>query len=50
MKKSEMDITMLSALAEPNRMNIVQLLRDGPLAVGEIADWLGLANHKHRSI
>lgn len=42
MKKSEMDITMLSALAEPNRMNIVQLLRDGPLDVGEIADRLGL--------
>ncbi|WP_068504754.1 ArsR/SmtB family transcription factor [Paenibacillus kribbensis] len=37
-----MDITTLSALAEPNRMNIVQLLRDGPLAVGEIADRLGL--------
>ncbi|MFE4709293.1 MULTISPECIES: ArsR/SmtB family transcription factor [unclassified Paenibacillus] len=37
-----MDITTLSALAEPNRMNIVQLLRSGPLAVGEIADQLGL--------
>ncbi|NUU59972.1 ArsR/SmtB family transcription factor [Paenibacillus agri] len=37
-----MDITTLSALAEPNRMNIVQLLRSGPLAVGEIADRLGL--------
>ncbi|MEC0182986.1 metalloregulator ArsR/SmtB family transcription factor [Paenibacillus peoriae] len=37
-----MDITTLSALAEPNRMNIVQLLRDGPLAVGEITDRLGL--------
>jgi Predicted transcriptional regulators len=32
----------LSALAEPNRMNIVVLLRDGPLTVGEIADKLGL--------
>ncbi|MNJ43074.1 HTH-type transcriptional regulator [compost metagenome] len=41
-KSPEMDIMMLSALAEPNRMNIVQLLRDGPLAVGEIADRLGL--------
>ncbi|MBY9078500.1 winged helix-turn-helix transcriptional regulator [Paenibacillus sp. HN-1] len=39
---SRMDITTLSALAEPNRMNIVQLLRDGPLAVGEIAERLGL--------
>jgi DNA-binding transcriptional ArsR family regulator len=37
-----MDITTLSALAEPNRLNIVQLLRDGPLAVGEIADRLEL--------
>ncbi|MWV42007.1 metalloregulator ArsR/SmtB family transcription factor [Paenibacillus sp. HJL G12] len=42
MKNSGMDITTLSALAETNRMNIVQLLRDGPLSVGEIADRLGL--------
>jgi DNA-binding transcriptional ArsR family regulator len=42
MKKSEMNIKTLSALAEPNRMNIVQLLRGGPLTVGEIADRLGL--------
>lgn len=41
-KSPGMDIMMLSALAEPNRMNIVQLLRDGPLSVGEIADRLGL--------
>ena len=34
--------TTLSALAEPNRMNIVELLRAGPLSVGEIADRLGL--------
>jgi DNA-binding transcriptional ArsR family regulator len=34
--------TALSALAEPNRMRIVELLRDGPLTVGEIADRLGL--------
>jgi DNA-binding transcriptional ArsR family regulator len=27
-----------SALAEPNRLHIVELLRDGPLTVGEIAD------------
>jgi DNA-binding transcriptional ArsR family regulator len=32
----------LSALAEPNRMRIVELLRDGPLTVGEIADRIGL--------
>lgn len=32
----------LSALAEPNRMQIVELLRRKPLAVGEIAERLGL--------
>lgn len=37
-----MDMTTLSALAEPNRMSIVELLRDGPLTVGEIADRLNL--------
>ena len=37
-----LDLTTMSALAEPNRMNIVVLLRDGPLTVGEIADRLGL--------
>jgi len=37
-----MDITTLSALAEPNRLHIVELLRNGPLTVGEIADRLGL--------
>jgi DNA-binding transcriptional ArsR family regulator len=35
-------MTTLSALAEPNRYHIVELLRDGPLTVGEIADRLGL--------
>jgi DNA-binding transcriptional ArsR family regulator len=34
--------TILNALAEPNRLHIVELLRDGPLTVGEIADRLGL--------
>lgn len=37
-----LDMTTLSALSEPNRMNIVELLRDGPLTVGEIADRLGI--------
>jgi DNA-binding transcriptional ArsR family regulator len=37
-----MDAKMLTALAEPNRREIVELLRDGPLTVGEIADRLGL--------
>lgn len=34
--------TTLNALAEPNRKAIVELLRDGPLTVGEIAERLGL--------
>ena len=41
-KSSEMHKTALSALAEPNRLRIVELLRDGPLTVGEIADRVGL--------
>lgn len=41
-KNPGMDMTTLSALAEPNRMAIVELLRDGPLTVGEIANRLGL--------
>ncbi|MWC29862.1 ArsR/SmtB family transcription factor [Paenibacillus sp. MMS18-CY102] len=41
-KNSGKEWTTLSALAEPNRMAIVELLRDGPLTVGEIADRLGL--------
>ena len=32
----------LSALAEPNRLRIVELLRDKPYSVGEIADRLRL--------
>ncbi|WP_409345404.1 ArsR/SmtB family transcription factor [Paenibacillus sp. MBLB4367] len=35
-----MDITTFSALAEPNRLRIVELLLHGPLTVGEIADRL----------
>lgn len=34
--------TALIALAEPNRMRIVELLRDGPLTVGGLADRVGL--------
>lgn len=37
-----MDLATLAALAEPNRMKIVELLRDGALTVGEIADRLGI--------
>jgi DNA-binding transcriptional ArsR family regulator len=32
-----MQATFLSALSEPNRMRIVELLREGPCPVGEIA-------------
>lgn len=35
-----MDTTTLSVLAEPNRMNIVELLLQRPCTVGEIADHL----------
>lgn len=37
-----LDRALLSALAEPNRFAIVELLRDGPLTVGVIAERLGL--------
>ncbi|MBL0385051.1 winged helix-turn-helix transcriptional regulator [Tumebacillus sp. ITR2] len=37
-----MDITTFTALAEPNRLRIVELLRGGPLTVGEIAERLQL--------
>jgi len=37
-----MNTTTLSALAEPNRLRIVELLRDGPRPVGEIAERLSL--------
>jgi len=37
-----MNLATLSALAEPNRLHIVELLRDGPLTVGDITDRLGL--------
>lgn len=37
-----MNERFFSALAEPNRLRIVELLRDGPLTVGEIADSLNM--------
>jgi DNA-binding transcriptional ArsR family regulator len=37
-----MDVNVLSALAEPNRLRIIELLREGPRPVGEIAEQLGL--------
>jgi DNA-binding transcriptional ArsR family regulator len=35
-------LATVHALAEPNRMRIVELLREGPLSVGDIAERLGL--------
>jgi DNA-binding transcriptional ArsR family regulator len=35
-------LATVHALAEPTRMRIVELLREGPLSVGAIADRLGL--------
>lgn len=38
-----MQIATLTALAEPNRLNIIELLRDyGAMTMGTIADRLGL--------
>ncbi|CAM4092949.1 metalloregulator ArsR/SmtB family transcription factor [Paenibacillus alkaliterrae] len=37
-----MDANIMSALAEPNRMQIVELLRESPFTVGEIAERLRL--------
>lgn len=37
-----MDIRVFRALADPNRLRIVEALRDGPTAVGEVADKLSL--------
>jgi len=35
-----MDANLLSALAEPNRLRIIELLREHPCSVGEIAERL----------
>ncbi len=37
-----LDAATLAALGEPSRLRIVELLRAGPRAVGEIADALGI--------
>ena len=37
-----MDVSLLTALAEPNRLRIIELLREGPRPVGEIAARLAL--------
>jgi predicted transcriptional regulator len=36
------DSSTFAALADPNRLQIVEMLRDGPASVGEIADRLVL--------
>jgi len=36
------DAAVLGALAQPVRLKIVELMREGPLSVGEIAQRLGL--------
>jgi DNA-binding transcriptional ArsR family regulator len=41
-RRRRMDIATFSALAEPNRLRIVELLAYGPLTVGEIADRLSI--------
>ncbi|CAJ1578350.1 metalloregulator ArsR/SmtB family transcription factor [[Mycobacterium] wendilense] len=37
-----MQATVFGALAEPSRLRIVELLRTGPMSVGEIADALDI--------
>lgn len=37
-----MEAAVFSALGEPNRLQIVELLRTDPLAVGEIAETVGI--------
>jgi DNA-binding transcriptional ArsR family regulator len=41
-RRFNMNVQIFSALAEPNRLDIVNLLLDGPLPVGEIAEKLDL--------
>lgn len=43
-----MNLATLNALAEPNRLHMVELLRAGPLTMGEIAERLEL-NHPQTS-
>ena len=38
-----MNVMIFSALAEPNRLDIIELLGDGPLPVGTIAERLELS-------
>ena len=45
-----MNVMTFSALAEPHRLDIVELLLSGPLPVGEIAERLELNQPQTRSI
>lgn len=38
----EVDATVFAAIGEPSRLRIVDLLRSGPFAVGEIAETLSI--------
>jgi len=40
---NELHARVCKALADPNRLLIINELRDGPMAVGEIADSLGIS-------
>jgi DNA-binding transcriptional ArsR family regulator len=42
MTTTTLDLSLLTALAEPNRLRIIELLREGPHPVGEIAERLNL--------
>jgi DNA-binding transcriptional ArsR family regulator len=41
-KEEKLENTLLYALSEPNRLRIVEQLREGPLTVGELTDRLQL--------
>jgi DNA-binding transcriptional ArsR family regulator len=41
-KEEHLENTLLLALSEPNRLRIVEHLREGPLTVGELTDRLQL--------
>lgn len=45
-----MDTTTFSALAEPTRLRMVEILKEGPLSVGDIAERLELRRLRPRSI
>lgn len=42
MNAYQLDLKLLTAIAEPTRVKIVELLRDGPLTVGEVSSKLDI--------